>query len=68
MKKTFEVRLNITGGPQDEVTTAYAQFSIEGDGHSSAANLYVSIREFLTSPAGRHMLYPYSAPLSRSKG
>jgi hypothetical protein len=52
------VRLDITGGPRDEMSTTYAEFYVEADGRSSTANLYVRIREFLTSPEGDRMLFP----------
>ena len=61
MAKTFDIRLDITGGSRDEIGTTYAEFSIEADSNSSTANLYVRIREFLTSAEGKRVLFPYSA-------
>ena len=60
MAKAFEIRLDIKGGSRDEAVTTYAEFSIEADNNSSTANLYVRIREFLTSAEGKRVLFPYS--------
>ena len=58
MAKTFDISLDIRGGSRDEAPTSYAEFSIEADGKSSAASLYVRIREFLSSPEAKCVLFP----------